>query len=460
MASALRSSDATQALSVRDKVNTLLNAARDGNLELLNNAAQAIGEGQSLAETITAVKDANGRGALHFAARDGRTEICKYLLEDLNLCVDPRDDDGETPLIHATRQGHLETAKYLLEHGADPATTSNELGTTALHHAAGAGSVELLNLLLSKDVPVDAPSDAGPPLIWAAGTDRPAAVKTLLDHGADPNAETDDNVTALISAVAASSLESVELLVKRGAKVNINAGGVTPLHIAADNGSEKMISCLLEAGADPNTRDEEDLKPLQVAAAKGNRVAVEMLFPVTSPDPTIPDWTVDGLLAYAQHQTAKAQEVHDGLNDKSKNIKELEADIVEVSPENKQKSLEAKLRGDEGVKKKDYLMAVDAYTQAIDLDPNNAILLSNRSLCWIRLGQAEQALADAKACRALSPYWAKACYREGVALRLLQCFDEAANAFYEGVKLEPENKELVDAFREAVEAGRKFHATK
>jgi len=437
MASALRSSDATQALSVRDKVNTLLNAARDGNLERLKKAAQVIGEGQDLAETIAAVKDANGRGALHFAARDGRTEICKYLLEDLNLCVDSRDDDGETPLIHATRQGHLQTAKYLLEHGADPATTSNELGTTALHHAAGTGSVELINLLLSKGVPVDAPSDAGPPLIWASGNDRPTAVKTLLDHGADPNSETDDNVTALISAVAASSLESVKLLVKRGAKVNVNAGGVTPLHIAADNGNEKMISCLLEAGADPNTRDEEDLKPLQVAAAKGNRAVVEMFFPVTSPDPTIPDWTVDGLLAYAQHQTAKAQ----------------------VSPENKQKSLEAKLRGDEAFKKKDYLTAVDAYTQAIDLDPNNAILLSNRSLCWIRLGQAEQALADAKACRAMCPDWPKACYREGVALRLLQCFDEAANAFYEGVKLDPENKELVDAFREAVEAGRKFHAS-
>ncbi|GJZ71386.1 3-ketoacyl-CoA thiolase 2, peroxisomal, partial [Tanacetum coccineum] len=36
-------------------------------------------------------------------------------------------------------------------------------------------------------------------------------------------------------------------------------------------------------------------------------------------------------------------------------------------------------------------------------------------------------------------------------------FDEAANAFYEGVKLEPENMELVNAFREAVEAGRQFH---
>lgn len=58
--------------------------------------------------------------------------------------------------------------------------------------------------------------------------------------------------------------------------------------------------------------------------------------------------------------------------------------------------------------------------QAIDLDPNEAVLLSNRSLCWLRLGQGEHALEDARACRALRHDWHKACYREGAALRLLQ----------------------------------------
>lgn len=58
--------------------------------------------------------------------------------------------------------------------------------------------------------------------------------------------------------------------------------------------------------------------------------------------------------------------------------------------------------------------------QANDFDPTSAIALSNRSVCWIRLGQAEQALADAKAARALDPEWSKPCFREGYALRLLQ----------------------------------------
>ncbi|KAF5195761.1 Heat shock protein sti1-like protein [Thalictrum thalictroides] len=84
---------------------------------------------------------------------------------------------------------------------------------------------------------------------------------------------------------------------------------------------------------------------------------------------------------------------------------------------------------------------------ASDLDPSNATLLSNRSLCWLRLGQADHALADATTCRTMKPDWAKAWYREGAALRLLQRFDEAANAFYEGVQRDPENMELVKAFR-------------
>lgn len=58
--------------------------------------------------------------------------------------------------------------------------------------------------------------------------------------------------------------------------------------------------------------------------------------------------------------------------------------------------------------------------QAIDFDPTEAVYLSNRSLCWIRMGQADHALSDARACRELRPDWAKACYREGAALRLLQ----------------------------------------
>ncbi|KAJ4719683.1 Ankyrin repeat family protein [Melia azedarach] len=452
--------DASDALAVRQRVHNFLNAACTGNLDLLKKLAKQLDEqGKGLSKTVADVKDANKRGALHFAAREGKTDVCKYLLEELKLEVDTQDEDGETPLIHAARQGHTETAKYLFESGANPAIASN-LGATALHHAAGTGNIELLKYLLSKGVEVDSESDAGTPLIWAAGHAQPEAVKVLLEHHANPNAETEDNITPLLSAVAAGSLACLDLLVQAGANVNIIAGGATPLHIAADIGNIQIINCLLKAGADPNVADEDSQKPIQVAAARGNREAVEILFPLMSEDQSIPNWTVDGIIEYMQSETKKQQE--ETSSTKVDNLPKdtaPEKELPEVPPEIKKKAAEAKSRGDEAFKQKDYHMAVDCYTQAIDLDPNDATLFSNRSLCWIRLGQAEQALADAKACRAIRPNWPKACYREGAALRLLRKYDEAASTFYEGVKLDPENKELVTAFRETVDAGRLFHGT-
>ena len=56
----------------------------------------------------------------------------------------------------------------------------------------------------------------------------------------------------------------------------------------------------------------------------------------------------------------------------------------------------------------------------MELDPFNATLRSNSSLCWIRFGNGTQALKDAQACRMMRPGWAKGCHREGTALMLLK----------------------------------------
>ncbi|WZY74317.1 hypothetical protein YC2023_006557 [Brassica napus] len=463
--------DASTALAAREKVQQFLNAAITGNLEFLKNVANQLDEGKGLKQTVESVKDANKRGALHFAAREGQTEICRYLLEELKLDANTKDEAGDTPLVHAARQGQIDTAKYLLDHGADP-NIASELGATALHHAAGTGwfvdyyivtkccvclslgNIELVKELLSRGVPVDSESESGTPLIWAAGHDQKDAVEVLLEHNANPNAETEDNVTPLLSAVAAGSVACLELLVKAGAKANVFAGGATPLHIAADIGDLELINCLLKAGADPNQKDEEGNRALEVAALRENRKIVETLFPLTTKPESVSEWTVDGVLAHVESN--KEQEENSSSKEKS-GESGIKKDLPEVSPEAKAKAAEAKARGQDAFHRKDYQMAIDAYTQAIDFDPTDHTLLSNRSICWLRLGQAEHALSDAKACRELKPDWPKGCFREGAALRLLQRFDEAANAFYEGVLLSPESKELIDAFREAVDAGRKFH---
>ncbi|XVF06340.1 hypothetical protein REPUB_Repub06bG0039400 [Reevesia pubescens] len=247
--------------------------APDASAALAEIAAQ-LDEGKGLAKAVADIKDANKRGAIHFAAREGKTEVCEYWLEELKLHVDTKDEDGETLLRHAARQGHTLTAKYLLDHGANPAIPS-DLGATALHHAAGIG------------VEVDSQSDAGTPLVWAAGHGQPDAVKVLLEHHANPNAETEDDITPLLSAVAAGSLACLDLLIQAGAKVNVTAGGATPLHIAADNGSPELINSLLKAGADTNAPDEVRMARSPYGLQQPE-AAVEIPFPLTSRVDAIP----------------------------------------------------------------------------------------------------------------------------------------------------------------------------
>jgi ankyrin repeat protein len=47
-----------------------------------------------------------------------------------------------------------------------------------------AGHIELMKLLLGKGVDVESESDAGTPLVWAAGHGQQEAVKLLLQHNA------------------------------------------------------------------------------------------------------------------------------------------------------------------------------------------------------------------------------------------------------------------------------------
>ena len=61
-----------------------------GGIEL----AKQLDDGKGIAQTVADVKDANKRGALHFAAREGKTDMCKYLVEELKLDVNAKDDDG------------------------------------------------------------------------------------------------------------------------------------------------------------------------------------------------------------------------------------------------------------------------------------------------------------------------------------------------------------------------------
>ncbi|TMW67004.1 hypothetical protein Poli38472_012120 [Pythium oligandrum] len=83
--------------------------------------------------------------------------------------------------------------------------------------------------------------------------------------------------------------------------------------------------------------------------------------------------------------------------------------------------------------------AVDCYSKAIALNPNDHVFFSNRSAAYLSLSDAQHALEDAEACIKVKGDWAKGYSRKGAALHALRRYEEAIEAYEAGLKVEPGN---------------------
>ena len=109
---------------------------------------------------------------------------------------------------------------------------------------------------------------------------------------------------------------------------------------------------------------------------------------------------------------------------------------------------ECKDKGNAFVKEKKYKEALECYSQAIALDPNDHILYSNRSLMHLNLSEFQPALEDAEKAISLKADYSKGYLRKGKALQGLGKEDEALEAFKAGLQKEPENAQLKEAVAE------------
>lgn len=91
-----------------------------------------------------------------------------------------------------------------------------------------------------------------------------------------------------------------------------------------------------------------------------------------------------------------------------------------------------KERGNNALTAGNFDEAISLYTEAINLDDKNHVLLSNRSAAYAKAEKFEDALKDAEKTIEVNPTWAKGYSRKGAALMAMQNYSEALMAVNKG----------------------------
>ncbi len=202
----------------------------------------------------------------------------EYLLKR-GAKVDARDTDNQTPLMVAAKGGDLSIINGLLAYKANPDLQDND-GWTAAMHAVKLNEPKIFRLLGQYKANFNIVNkDHMSALAMAVFDNKANAAVAMLDNNANPNlAMGAAKYNALMLAVKKGNLQMAQTLLQYKADPNAkNAGGLTPLMIAAFGDQEMIISLLLKSGADPKLKDAEGKTALTLAQDNDAKKAIGAL---------------------------------------------------------------------------------------------------------------------------------------------------------------------------------------
>jgi tetratricopeptide (TPR) repeat protein len=173
----------------------------------------------------------------------------------------PTDDQ----LFAAIARGDAEEVRGLLEAGA----WANALGgenknKSALAIAVRTGNHDVIRALVEHG----AQPWAG--LVEAVVTNQLEILRLLLSLGVLEGGRGTEGTPALVAAVANDRRDAADLLLAAGAEVDPIPGLESPLHAAAERGSEPWVELLLKHKARVDTRRHDRLSAVDLAVKAGN----------------------------------------------------------------------------------------------------------------------------------------------------------------------------------------------
>lgn len=193
--------------------------------------------------------------------------------------IDARDTDNQTPLMIAAKSGDLSVINGLLAYKANPNLKDND-GWTAAMHAVKLNDPKIFRLLGQYKADFNLVNkDHMSALALAVFDNKANAAVAMLDNNANPDLSMGAaKYNALMLAVKKGNLQMAQTLLQYKANPNAkNAGGLTPLMIAAFGDQDMIASLLLKSGANPQLKDDEGKTALMLATENDAQKAINIL---------------------------------------------------------------------------------------------------------------------------------------------------------------------------------------
>ena len=236
------------------------------------------------------IKDLNARKTLHEVCTYDDVDILKSLLS-LGLNINGLNRDGKSPLYVASEKKFVSVVEELLRQGSDPNIKCAILDRTPLHEVLDTSDLEfdeddvddnehyifnilkLIKSLVNHGADVNAQDCyGGTPLYMASMTGVIEIVRELLKNGAIVD------TSALHNAVAFDQVEIVQEFINHNANLDTkDSEGNSPLHSASAYCCTEVVTLLLKNGANIEALDENGSTPLLVACLNGNTDIVNEL---------------------------------------------------------------------------------------------------------------------------------------------------------------------------------------
>ncbi|XP_078065277.1 espin-like protein [Mustelus asterias] len=242
--------------------------------------------------------DDYGATVLHLAARFGRSDTVQWLLQE---GCDPRmeTDNGAVPAHYAAAKGDLTCLKLLINHTPRVLDKQTRNGATPLYLACQAGHIHIVEFMV-KDCKANFNLRAhdGMTALHAAAQMGHCALVVWLKSFTDIDLSAQDNegATAMHFAASGGHAETLDRLIRMGARIQKDHWGGTPLHDAAENGELECCQILVMNHVDPIVRDDDGYTAAELADYNGNVECAKYLRHIEKMPP------LDDTLASVQRQ--------------------------------------------------------------------------------------------------------------------------------------------------------------